>query len=199
MNAYLPDRRTLLKIACAASSLSLMPGLSWACGSGRQRSIWYRNARFGLFIHWGPYSVASVEASWPIMQPTPCRGDNCRLRRKDSSDRLSRHIWASATIKQHAGLCRRILRSTRRESKLSSNGSDRGSSSGQSGFSRRADRRVVPLSSNDRCHRSLQRRRPRIHIRCPPRLECSSLSLVHSSAAPQRAVSTAAHDLSMHC
>jgi alpha-L-fucosidase len=24
-----------------------------------------------MFIHWGPYSLASVEASWPIMTPTP--------------------------------------------------------------------------------------------------------------------------------
>jgi alpha-L-fucosidase len=24
-----------------------------------------------MFIHWGPYSLASVEASWPIMEPEP--------------------------------------------------------------------------------------------------------------------------------
>ena len=29
----------------------------------------FNDARFGMFIHWGPYSVASVEASWPIMVP----------------------------------------------------------------------------------------------------------------------------------
>ena len=34
-----------------------------------QRLEWYLNAKFGLFIHWGPYSVAGVEASWPIMAP----------------------------------------------------------------------------------------------------------------------------------
>jgi alpha-L-fucosidase len=33
------------------------------------RTAWYRDAKFGMFIHWGPYSVASVEASWPIMEP----------------------------------------------------------------------------------------------------------------------------------
>jgi alpha-L-fucosidase len=33
------------------------------------RLRWYRAAKFGLFIHWGPYSVAGVEASWPIMAP----------------------------------------------------------------------------------------------------------------------------------
>jgi alpha-L-fucosidase len=34
-----------------------------------QRRAWYRAAKFGMFIHWGAYSVASVEASWPIMRP----------------------------------------------------------------------------------------------------------------------------------
>ncbi len=31
----------------------------------------FREAKFGMFIHWGPYSLASVEASWPIMTPAP--------------------------------------------------------------------------------------------------------------------------------
>lgn len=30
---------------------------------------WYKQAKFGLFIHWGAYSVGGVEASWPIMTP----------------------------------------------------------------------------------------------------------------------------------
>jgi alpha-L-fucosidase len=34
------------------------------------RTAWYRQAKFGMFIHWGPYSLASVEASWPIMRPS---------------------------------------------------------------------------------------------------------------------------------
>jgi alpha-L-fucosidase len=33
------------------------------------RTEWYREAKFGMFIHWGPYSLASVEPSWPIMRP----------------------------------------------------------------------------------------------------------------------------------
>lgn len=36
-----------------------------------QRTAWFQQAKFGMFIHWGPYSVASVEASWPIMKPDP--------------------------------------------------------------------------------------------------------------------------------
>ena len=37
--------------------------------SEAQRTAWFRQAKFGMFIHWGPYSLASVEASWPIMKP----------------------------------------------------------------------------------------------------------------------------------
>ncbi len=33
------------------------------------RLDWYLEAKFGLFLHWGPYSVGGVEASWPIMTP----------------------------------------------------------------------------------------------------------------------------------
>ena len=37
----------------------------------QERTEWYCAAKFGMFIHWGPYSLASVEASWPIMVPKP--------------------------------------------------------------------------------------------------------------------------------
>ncbi|MGH2551047.1 MAG: alpha-L-fucosidase [Thermomicrobiales bacterium] len=28
----------------------------------------FRDARFGMFIHWGPYSLNGIEASWPIVR-----------------------------------------------------------------------------------------------------------------------------------
>ena len=37
------------------------------------RLAWYQEAKFGLFIHWGAYSVAGVEASWPVMAPDLAR------------------------------------------------------------------------------------------------------------------------------
>jgi alpha-L-fucosidase len=36
-----------------------------------QRRAWFNDAKFGMFIHWGPVSLASVEISWPIMEPDP--------------------------------------------------------------------------------------------------------------------------------
>jgi alpha-L-fucosidase len=37
--------------------------------SMEDRLAWYNDAKFGMFIHWGAYSVAGAEASWPIMAP----------------------------------------------------------------------------------------------------------------------------------
>src|SRR5258708_13429779 len=69
MSVYLQDRRKFMKLTLAASSLSFAPSLGFAFGPAEDRTAWYRNAKFGMFIHWGPYSLASVEASWPIMRP----------------------------------------------------------------------------------------------------------------------------------
>jgi alpha-L-fucosidase len=71
MSAYIWNRREFLRLASAATCLPAFPGLSWAEASACDRTTWYRNAKFGMFIHWGPYSQASVEASWPIMRPKP--------------------------------------------------------------------------------------------------------------------------------
>ena len=48
-----------------------MRSLGLGSSLANDRTRWYRDAKFGMFIHWGPYSLASVEASWPIMTPTP--------------------------------------------------------------------------------------------------------------------------------
>ena len=71
MSTYLRDRRKFLKLALAGCCLPALPGLGWADTVAYDRTTWYRNAKFGMFIHWGPYSQASVEASWPIMRPKP--------------------------------------------------------------------------------------------------------------------------------
>jgi alpha-L-fucosidase len=50
-----------------AQQAATSPGPEASLG---QRTAWFRQAKFGMFIHWGPYSLASVEASWPIMTPS---------------------------------------------------------------------------------------------------------------------------------
>ena len=65
MSDHLPSRRDLLSLFAASPfAASLLQGAE------RDHTAWFREAKFGMFIHWGPYSVASVEASWPIMRPS---------------------------------------------------------------------------------------------------------------------------------
>jgi alpha-L-fucosidase len=71
MSAYSQDRRTFLKLALAGSIAPLLSCPGWGETAAYDRTSWYRQAKFGMFIHWGPYSQASVEASWPIMTPKP--------------------------------------------------------------------------------------------------------------------------------
>ena len=71
MSAYIPNRREFLRLAVAASCLPLASHFALAEAMAYDRTAWYRKAKFGMFIHWGPYSQASVEASWPIMRPKP--------------------------------------------------------------------------------------------------------------------------------
>src|SRR5260370_29802927 len=66
---FTSNRRDFIRVAGLSSCLPLIGPLSFAAGMVDDRTAWYRDAKFGMFIHWGPYSLASVEASWPIMTP----------------------------------------------------------------------------------------------------------------------------------
>jgi alpha-L-fucosidase len=65
-----PSRRNVLRTLSAASAAAVLRGSPQSGSASDNRTAWYRAAKFGMFIHWGPYSLASVEASWPIMVPT---------------------------------------------------------------------------------------------------------------------------------
>lgn len=61
------DRRAMLGgLTGAAAALSFPIRLS-ARPAFTRLTPW-QDAKFGMFVHWGPYSQASVEASWPIMR-----------------------------------------------------------------------------------------------------------------------------------
>lgn len=63
------SRRSVLQAGLALSAGAFGQRLGFALAPEEERTAWYRAAKFGMFIHWGPYSLASVEASWPIMVP----------------------------------------------------------------------------------------------------------------------------------
>jgi len=67
MTAYKQNRRAILKALAGSAALPFLARAE--SESESERTAWYRAAKFGMFIHWGPYSLASIEASWPIMVP----------------------------------------------------------------------------------------------------------------------------------
>ncbi len=89
------------------------------------RLDWFREAKFGLFIHWGPYSLAGCEASWPIMVPEwswyqglprPSQRRYEALPRQFNPSGFSADAWVEAaaeagmryivfTTKHHDGFC----------------------------------------------------------------------------------------------
>ncbi|MDX1382687.1 MAG: alpha-L-fucosidase [Thermoanaerobaculia bacterium] len=73
MNFDRPSRRELFQLAAGTVAALGVPSMSLANRALHQgvdpRLHWWLDAGFGLFLHWGPYSVAGVEASWPIMVP----------------------------------------------------------------------------------------------------------------------------------
>jgi alpha-L-fucosidase len=84
------------------------------------RTAWYREAKFGMFIHWGPYSLASVEASWPIMRPEAqwniTEPEYVSLYKKFNPTRYDPAAWVALakqagqrymviTTKHHDGFC----------------------------------------------------------------------------------------------
>ena len=62
--------RRIFLARLGAVALAVQARSFHALSSMADRLAWQREAKFGMFIHWGPYSVAGVEASWPIMAPT---------------------------------------------------------------------------------------------------------------------------------
>jgi alpha-L-fucosidase len=84
-----------------------------------QRLKRFQEAKFGMFIHWGPYSLASVEASWPIMQPGKwgiSEADYRALSQRFNPTRFDARAWVRLakaagqrymvfTSKHHDGFC----------------------------------------------------------------------------------------------
>jgi alpha-L-fucosidase len=119
MNAQEMSRRTALKGAlCASCTIAISP-FGWAQDIGNVRTEWYRQAKFGMFIHWGPYSQASVEASWPIMVPKPggiTESEYVALAKTFHPSQFDPHAWVDLarqagqrymvfTTKHHDGFC----------------------------------------------------------------------------------------------
>lgn len=58
-----------MRSAVLFALFAALPSCWGADAAQAERLRRFNEAKFGMFIHWGPYSLASVEASWPIMRP----------------------------------------------------------------------------------------------------------------------------------
>src|SRR5215471_13384079 len=114
-----PSRRSIIRMLSAASIAPVVYGSPLAGVFDDNRTAWYRQAKFGMFIHWGPYSQASVEASWPIMVPKPggiAEPDYRALAKTFNPTKFDPHAWIDLarqagqkymvfTTKHHDGFC----------------------------------------------------------------------------------------------
>src|SRR5580692_1827800 len=119
MSAHISSRRQFIRLAAAGFCFPVLSQLGWSAAMACDRTSWYRNAKFGMFIHWGPYSQASVEASWPIMVPKPGGITEAAYRALPATfnpTRFDPHAWVDLarqagqkymvfTTKHHDGFC----------------------------------------------------------------------------------------------
>jgi len=111
------NRRDFLRAAATAAVVSRARTLR-ALAANADRLSWFREARFGMFIHWGPYSLAGVEASWPILRPNGeiSEADYRALPQRFNPVKFDPHAWIALaksagqrymvfTSKHHDGFC----------------------------------------------------------------------------------------------
>jgi len=111
------NRREFLQGA-ATAAVAARVGSALAMADSSDRMSWFREAKFGMFIHWGPYSVAGVEASWPILRPTGeiSEAEYRALPARFHPTRFDPHAWIAIarsagqrymvfTTKHHDGFC----------------------------------------------------------------------------------------------
>ena len=111
------NRRDFMQ-AAAMTAIAGRTAAMHALADGADRMRWFREAKFGMFIHWGPYSVAGVEASWPILRPKGeiTEAEYRALPQRFNPVNFDPHAWVALaksagqrymvfTTKHHDGFC----------------------------------------------------------------------------------------------
>jgi len=55
---------------------------------------WFRDARFGLFVHWGTYALRGFEASWPLVHGQISYQDYAALADRFNPQHYDPTAWA---------------------------------------------------------------------------------------------------------
>ena len=97
------ERRDLLKLVPATSGLALAAGraaLAWP-GADAEPPVppppdlgWWREARFGMFVHWGPVSLKRHGDRLVARQPRCPRRSTTQLYRRFNPTRFDARAWA---------------------------------------------------------------------------------------------------------
>ena len=112
-----PTQHLLRWAALIVLLLSLMPTPAGAETPAErdQRMAWFREARFGMFIHWGPVSLKGTEIGWSRGAQVPV-GEYDNLYKRFNPSNFSARAWAKVakeagmkylvlTSKHHDGFC----------------------------------------------------------------------------------------------
>jgi len=102
----------VLTLLCAGCLLHAAPA---TVSPDDSRLGWWRDARLGLFIHWGPVSLAGTEIGWSRASEVPA-GEYDELYRAFNPERFDARAWARLardmgagylvlTSKHHDGFC----------------------------------------------------------------------------------------------
>jgi alpha-L-fucosidase len=88
--------RLLPAIVCTAFAVAC---ITLAAAADLNR---FNDAKFGLFIHWGAYSVRGVEASWPLKSGQVPRAEYEALPQRFNPVKFDAHAWAK--LAKRAGM-----------------------------------------------------------------------------------------------
>lgn len=67
-----------------------------------QRLSWFRNAKFGIFMHWGVYSVGRTSESWPFFNGTISNKDYMSQTKEFTAENFDPDQWADLFIRAGA-------------------------------------------------------------------------------------------------
>lgn len=70
-------------------------------------TTWFTHGRFGMMMHWGAYSVAGIEASWPMMRGTLSYAELEALAKRFDPSAYDPEAWAR--LAKDAGACYVVL------------------------------------------------------------------------------------------
>jgi len=66
---------TVILFLCSSVTYVVAQSKAESCGATEADYDWWREARFGIFIHWGPVSLKGTEIGWSRKGPRPGRAD----------------------------------------------------------------------------------------------------------------------------